>query len=142
MLPPRARQVGDEAIGDGNHCRNDDRDCPRSPASRLSGRGVRRHDDVDVETHYVSRELGKAFGRAPPPASFDADVATFDVSEVTKSRMNAFVAGDPGGAVVVRTAIRGTFTACCASAASGAARRHPGKVPMNARRSTRTPHDR
>jgi hypothetical protein len=55
------------------------------PSAMGSAIVVRCHDDVDVETHYVGRELGKAFGRAPRPAPFDADVATFDVTEVTRS---------------------------------------------------------
>jgi len=54
---------------------------PSAMGSAIVGR---YHDDVDVETHYVGRELGKAFGRAPRPAPFDADVATFDVTEVTR----------------------------------------------------------
>jgi len=58
---------------------------PKAPAIHQQRDSGDARQGLDVETHYVGRELGKAFGRAPPPAPFDADVATFDVTEVTKS---------------------------------------------------------
>jgi len=48
------------------------------------------------------------------PAPLDCNVAAFDVAEVAKSFHECLIAGEPEGELVVRNAIRGTFTDFCA----------------------------
>ena len=103
-------------------------------AARTAG-AVLRDDDVDFEMNQLGREVGEPLILPLRTSVLDDDVLALDLTELAQPLPECLDA--PGGAASdARYPIRYTFPAGCASAASGAARRPPASVPMNARRST------
>ena len=58
-------------------------------AARVPGVAV-GHDDVDLETNQLSRQLGEPVILALRPAEFDDDVLAFDVAEVAQTGSQCF----------------------------------------------------
>ncbi len=54
-----------------------------------------RHDDIDIETNELRRELGKTVVLTVRPAKLDGYVLALHVTEVAQSRPERFDAGGP-----------------------------------------------
>src|SRR5215470_9422609 len=114
---------GHEHDGDGGCCRS----------CRTCRLGSRSHDDIHVELHKIRGKGWKILEFACVPPILDEHILAFHVPEGAQTLAKRLPSGP---SAVLRTPIRHTLPRCCASAASGAARRPPVKVPRNARRST------
>jgi hypothetical protein len=101
---------------------------PRRPPRRQPNRATRTRE------HLTPTEVEKLITAAGTVGRYGHRDSTLLLLAYRPTR-KASMRGELSGEVVVRNAIRATFPACCASAASGAARRPPDKAPMNVRRS-------
>src|SRR5262249_38736684 len=80
-MAARPGEACDEAQTEGlPACRHDDRDCARCLLGGKRRDGTSGDDQIDIETHELSRQVGKAFSVAVGRAIFERVVPTFDIS--------------------------------------------------------------
>jgi hypothetical protein len=79
----RPREAGNKPIGNWvAHESHDNGNRPGRLLRRLHARQRCRDDDVDLELHQFSGQVGESFELPASPAPFDADVLTLDVPQL------------------------------------------------------------
>ena len=100
------------------------------PLGRRGRTGADRDNDVDLRSDEISRKGGEAFALALGVPLFRGHVLALDPAEGAQSLAKGRDIGCGTGASASHPIL--TLLACCASAASGAARRLPPNAARNA----------